>query len=116
MIDLNTLKIGIRGLCPKCKIGRIFNAGFDLSLRGECPHCGLNLSKNDSADGPAVFLMFILGGALVPLALWFEFALSPPLWAHAVVWGVFALGLTIGALKPLKGYIVALQYKHEEWE
>jgi uncharacterized protein (DUF983 family) len=117
MIDLHSLKIGLRGLCPKCEKSRIFNAGLDLSLKDKCPSCGLDLDQSDSADGPAVFLMFILGFLLVPMALWFEFAVHPPLWGHAVLWGAVAIGLTVGTLKPLKGYIIALQYKHrpEDW-
>lgn len=117
-MDLQILKIGLRGLCPRCRMGKIFKSGLNLSLKDKCESCCLDLNKNDSADGPAVFLMFILGFALVPLALWFEFAVHPPLWVHAVLWGIVAIGLTVGALKPLKGYIIALQYKHRpgDWE
>ena len=83
-----------------------------------CKSCGLDLRKNDSADGPAVFLIFILGFLLVPLALVLEFAFEIPLWVHAVVWTIVALGLTLGALKPLKAYVMALQYHHRprDWE
>ena len=83
-----------------------------------CPVCGLNLAKNDSADGPAVFLIFLLGFSLVPLALLFENIFAPPLWVHAVLWGFVALGATIGMLRPLKAYIIALQFKHRpgEWQ
>ncbi len=85
---------------------------FDLTLLPECKSCGLNLAKNDSADGPAVFLIFILGFLLVPAALLLENIAAPPLWVHAILWGAIALGLTVGSLKPLKAYIIALQYKH----
>jgi len=79
--------------------------------------CGLDLRKNDSADGPAVFLIFILGFALVPLALVFEYMVFPPLWAHAVLWTGVALFLTLVMLKPLKAYVIALQYKYrpKDW-
>lgn len=70
------------------------------------------LARNDSGDGPAVFLIFALGFLLVPLALFVETLFAPPLWVHAVLWTVVALGLTIGALRPLKSYVIALQFKH----
>ncbi len=89
-----------------------------MSLRDNCAVCGLDLTKNDSADGPAVFLIFILGFLLVPLALITDNLFSPPLWVHAILWGSVALGLTLGALRPLKAYIIALQFKHrpKDWE
>ena len=78
----------------------------------------MDYTKNDSADGPAVFMIFVLGFTLVPLALLFENIIAPPLWVHALLWSVVALGLTVGMLKPLKSYIIALQYKHRpgDWE
>jgi len=48
----------------------------------------LDLSKEDSGDGLAVFIIFILGATVVPLALWAEARLEPPLWLHAIVWSV----------------------------
>lgn len=110
--DFETLRLGLKGLCPRCRQHSIFKPGFSLDLVQSCPGCGLDLSRSDSADGPAVFLIFILGFSLVPLALWLDHVWTFPLWAHAVLWTVVALGLTIGALRPLKAYIIALQFKH----
>lgn len=118
LIDTELVKLGMACKCPKCKNGYIFKPGLTLDLKDSCDECGLDLSKNDSADGPAVFLMFILGFALVPLALIVEFKFSPALWVHAVLWGVIGLAITVGTLRPLKAYIIALQYKHRpgDWE
>lgn len=100
--------------CPKCETEKLYSSTFDLTIQGFCKNCGLNLGGNDSADGPAVFLIFILGFLLVPAALVFDSIFSPPLWVHALLWGVVALGLCIGALKPLKSYIIYLQYKYRK--
>ena len=51
---------------------------------------------------------------LLPLALIFENIFSPPLWGHVVVWTVVALFLTIGGLRPIKSYVIALQYQHSQ--
>lgn len=99
-------------------MGPLYKSRFSLELRDSCPSCGLDFSRNDSADGPAVFLIFILGAMLVPLAFAFENLLSPPLWVHAALWGSVALGITVGTLRPLKSYIIALQFKHRprDWD
>jgi uncharacterized protein (DUF983 family) len=116
--DREMLELGWHCLCPRCKQGALYKPGLTLSLRDRCAVCGLDLSRNDSADGPAVFLIFIFGFALVPLALVLEFTLHPPLWVHAVLWGAVLVALTVGCLRPIKAYIIALQFKHRpgDWE
>lgn len=116
--DKKPLLLGWTCKCPRCGKGDLYQPGFNLNLRERCAECGLDLSKNDSADGPAVFLIFILGFLLVPLALLTDVYMHPPLWLHGVIWGTAALGITLGTLKPLKAYIIALQFKHRpgDWE
>lgn len=98
--------------CPRCSEGRLFSNGlFNLTLLPVCSVCGLDLAKNDSADGPAVFLIFILGFLLVPLALFVDSIWEPPLWFHAVFWGGLAIGITIGTLKPIKSLVIAIQFR-----
>lgn len=99
--------------CPRCGKGDIYKPGFlNMTVVDKCAECGLELAKNDSADGPAVFLIFVMGFSLVPLAWIFEWAFAPPLWVHAVLWSAVALGITLGTLRPLKAFVIALQYKH----
>ncbi len=111
-MDLSLVRLALRCKCPRCKEGNLYKGRFDLSLNETCAVCGLKLADNDSADGPAVFLIFILGFLLVPLALLLDALVTPPLWVHGVLWTVVALVLTVGMLKPIKAYILALQFKH----
>jgi uncharacterized protein (DUF983 family) len=115
---LRDLGNAMRCRCPRCGTGALYQNKYALSLRDRCSECGLDFSKNDSADGPAVFLIFILGFALVPMALIVEMNFSPPVWVHAVVWIPLTLGITLGLLRPLKSYVIALQFKHRpgSWE
>ncbi|MEM6812156.1 MAG: DUF983 domain-containing protein [Pseudomonadota bacterium] len=115
---LKTLKQGTACKCPKCYKGDLYKSRFDLSLADRCLVCGLDYSKNDSADGPAVFLIFILGFTVVPLALWVDSAFSVPLWLHFILWTSLVLGSILGTLKPLKSYIIFLQYKYypKDWD
>lgn len=116
--DIELIKLGLACKCPKCRKGLLFKEGLTLALRDQCPECKLDLRKNDSADGPAVFLIFILGFTIVPLALIVDAFFDIPLWLHAVLWTTVILALTVGTLRPLKAYIIALQYKHRpgDWE
>lgn len=115
---LSPLATALSCHCPKCGKGSLYKGGLSLDLKEQCEICGLNFSKNDSADGPAVFLIFLLGFLLVPLALIFEVAFAPPLWVHVVIWSICALVITLGLLKPLKAFVIALQYKYRpgDWE
>lgn len=98
--------------CPRCGQGDLYQSGFSLTLRPACLSCGLDFSKSDAGDGPAVLLIFILGFLLVPAALLVESLFHPPLWVHGMVWGVVLLGMTIGAMRPIKAYVIALHFKH----
>lgn len=111
--DIALIRRSFRCRCPRCGQGALYEDGFwTARVRETCPSCGLRLGENDSGDGPAVFLIFLLGFSLVPLALVLEYWLFPPLWVHAVLWGGAAVGLALGMLRPLKSYIIALQFKH----
>jgi len=90
--QLSAFVIGLSCRCPLCGQGA-FSQGY-LTVRETCEVCGLDWSKEDSGDGPAVFIIFIFGVTVVPLALWAEVLLELPL------------------LRPFKATIVALQYRH----
>lgn len=96
--------------CPRCGRGKVFE-GF-LKVVDRCDRCGLALAKNDSGDGPAVFLIFVLGALIVGLALWTEATFAPPYWLHLVIWPAATIALTLLLLRPLKAYVIALQYRH----
>jgi uncharacterized protein (DUF983 family) len=102
---------GFAGRCPRCGEGRLFD-GF-LTVAPRCANCGLDFSFADSGDGPAVFIMMIVGFIVVGLALFVEFTFHPPLWLHALIWVPLVLGLSIGLLRPLKGLMIAQQYRHK---
>jgi uncharacterized protein (DUF983 family) len=97
--------------CPRCGRGRLFD-GF-LTVAERCTDCGLDLHQANSGDGPAVFLIFILGAVVVPLALWVETAFAPPLWLHAVVWSLVVLGGALGLLRSFKATLIALQFRYK---
>ena len=110
----SAIATGLSCKCPRCGQGRLF-AGF-LTVAERCTVCGLDLKKADSGDGPAVFIIFILGFLVVPLALWVESRFAPPMWLHMTIWPPVILGGALGLLRPMKGVMIALQYRHKASE
>jgi uncharacterized protein (DUF983 family) len=105
---------GMRGRCPRCGEGRLFS-GL-LGIQPRCQVCGLDFAFIDSGDGPAVFVIMIVGFIVVGLALFVEFTFAPPYWLHALLWIPLVLVLSIGLLRPMKGFLIAQQYRHRAEE
>lgn len=102
---------GLSCRCPRCGRGRLFD-GF-LTVAARCESCGLDLRAQDSGDGPAVFIILVLGFLVVGLAILVEAVYEPPYWLHVVLWPPVILGLSLGLLRPFKAVLIALQYRHK---
>lgn len=111
---VDPIKSGLAGRCPRCGEGRLFS-GF-LTVRPHCGICGLDNSFADSADGPAVFVILIIGFVVCGLALWMEVNYGPPLWVHFLLWVPLILVLGLPALRMLKGVLINLQYANKAAE
>lgn len=111
---LSPFKAGITCRCPRCGKGRVFS-GF-LDVAPVCNHCGLDLAKVDTGDGPAVFIIMLVGFLVVGLALWVEVKFEPPYWVHFVLWVPTILIACFGLLRPFKATLIALQYRHKAHE
>jgi uncharacterized protein (DUF983 family) len=109
---VSPLVAGLLCRCPRCGQGRLYS-GL-LTVAPACARCGLDLRAHDAGDGPAVFVVFILGALTVGLAILVEALFSPPLWVHAVLWTPLVIGGAILLLRPLKAGLIALQYRHRE--
>ena len=109
-----TLLSGIRGRCPRCGEGRLFSGFLDLGMA--CDRCGLDYGFADAGDGPAVFVMLFVGFLVVGGALVVEMLYRPPLWLHAVLWLPLATIAVLGLLRPLKGWLIAEQYRSKARE
>ncbi|MDD7911296.1 MULTISPECIES: DUF983 domain-containing protein [Pseudovibrio] len=110
----NPISTGLRCKCPRCGEGQLFRGM--LKLREACPVCGLSYASADSGDGPAVFVIMIIGFVVVGLVLLVELAYQPPIWVHMALWLPLTVGLALGLLRPLKGLLIVLQYKHNAAE
>lgn len=102
---------GLAGRCPRCGEGHLFSGVLTLVPR--CETCGLDLKFADSGDGPAVFVILIAGFVVLGAALWTELVFEPPIWVHLVIFLPLTLVVCLGMLRPLKGILVALQYRNK---
>ena len=105
---------GLTCKCPRCGKGALYQ-GF-LTLRPNCPGCGLDYGFIDAGDGPAVFIIMIAGFIVVGAALAVEVIYQPPFWVHAVLWLPLILATTLLPLRSMKALLIALQYHHKAAE
>ena len=114
MAMVSPFSAGLRCKCPQCGRGALFD-GL-LKVAPTCSTCGLDLTKQDSGDGPAVFVIFILGAIVVPLVFLLEFRIEPPIWVYLLIWPVVIVVGAVLMLRPLKALMIALQYKNKASE
>ncbi|WP_373085197.1 DUF983 domain-containing protein [Sneathiella sp.] len=108
---VSPLRTGLTCKCPTCGEGKLFKGYLDV--RENCPVCGQDFSEVNSGDGPAVFIILIVGFVVAGLAVWTELAFSPPYWLQLAIWLPTIFILSIGLLRPFKAFMVALQFKHK---
>ncbi|MFK3778071.1 DUF983 domain-containing protein [Agrobacterium sp. NPDC089420] len=111
---VDPIKVGLKGCCPRCGNGRLFD-GF-LTPKPACSACGLDYGFADAGDGPAVFVMLIVGFLVVGLALWVDQRFAPPVWVHVMLWLPFTVIVSLVLLRKLKGIMIALQYRNNASE
>lgn len=104
----------VRGICPRCGHAPLFR-GL-AAFQPKCRSCGLDFAAFNVGDGPAAFLIFIVGGIVVALAMWVELKFSPPFWVHILLWVPLAAVLTVGLLRVGKGLLLALEYQRSARE
>ncbi|MCA3712740.1 MAG: DUF983 domain-containing protein [Phenylobacterium sp.] len=114
MAGVNPLLAGLAGRCPNCGEGALFR-GF-LTVAERCDACGYDLSRADSGDGPAVFVILIGGFIVAFAALFTEIAYRPPVWVHLVVFLPLTVVVCMGLLRPMKGVLLAAQFANRAGE
>ena len=105
---------GLKGRCPRCGEGQLFSNVLTVAPR--CSKCRLDYAFADAGDGPAVFVILIIGFVVVGSALWLEVTVNPPLWVHSMLWIPLTLVLSLGALRLIKGVLITLQYANKAAE
>lgn len=111
---VDPVSAGLKGRCPRCGEGRLFS-GF-LAVGERCGNCRLDYSFADAGDGPAVFVILLIGFLVVGLALWLDVSYAPPIWLHLLLWIPLTVILSLTALRLIKGLLITLQYRNKAAE
>lgn len=101
---------GLKCRCPRCGEGPLFR-GF-LKTWPRCESCGLDLGFAEGSEGPAVFIIFIVGFIIVGAAALTEIALHPHPLVHLALWIPATIILSLVLLRPFKGVMIAFHYRH----
>jgi uncharacterized protein (DUF983 family) len=101
---------GLRLACPSCHQSGAVYPRYSFRLNPCCTKCGLDFAQTDFGDAAPVLLIFVLGALTLPLALWVEALLAPPLWLHALLWPLWLGGLTLCLLRAVHSIILALNF------
>lgn len=108
------LAAGLGMRCPQCGRGKVFQSYLKLAPR--CPACGADFAKADAGDGPAVFVVLIVGAIVTPLLFILQFAFQLPGWLSIGITFAATIGLCLALLPPFKSTLFALQWKHKASE
>ena len=103
----------LKGLCPRCGRRTLF-AGV-ARFAPACANCGLDFAAFNVGDGPAVFLILIIGAILTVAALVVDAAYQPHWWVH-LVWIPIGIAMTLAGLRVGKAALIFQEYKHRAKE
>ena len=102
-----------QGLCPRCGAKSLF-AGV-ARFAPTCRQCGLDFSAHDVGDGPAAFLILIVGTIVAVGAILVDLAYTPPFWVH-FIWLPVMIALTLAGLRFGKAALMFQIHHHRAGE
>ncbi len=105
--------IVLKGACPRCGAPGLFAGWVRFARR--CRACGLDFDSFNVGDGPAAFLILIVGAIVTIGALVLD-ATAEPRWYVHLVWIPVATALTIAGLRVGKAWLLAQEYRHRARE
>ena len=113
MREVSPLAGALAGRCPRCKSKTLF-AGW-VSFADKCRACDLDLSSFNVGDGPAAFLILVIGAILTVAALVVDGMFSPPWWVH-VIWIPIGVAMTVFGLRWAKALLLTQEFLHRARE
>ena len=113
MREVSPLAGALAGRCPRCKSKTLFSGW--VRFADSCRACRLDFSSFNVGDGPAAFLILVIGAILTVAALAVDGAYSPLWWVH-IVWLPVGLALTVFGLRWAKALLLTQEYVHRARE
>lgn len=106
---IQDLSRGLACKCPNCGQGKLFAKW--LKVVDHCDACNEEFHHHRADDFPAYVVILLLGHIMVPFALTLEDLFAPPMWVHFATTIPLTVILCLVLLQPVKGAIVALQWR-----
>ncbi|MEO7634507.1 MAG: DUF983 domain-containing protein [Sphingomicrobium sp.] len=113
MTEPAPLSAALAGQCPRCGAPGVFAGWVKFAQR--CRGCGLDYDSFNVGDGPAAFLILIVGAIVTVSALVLDARAEPPWWVH-LIWVPVTAALTIGGLRLGKAWLLGQEYRHRARE
>jgi uncharacterized protein (DUF983 family) len=108
------VRAALQGRCPKCETGPMFDGWVRFAPR--CRACGFEIAQYNVGDGPAAFLILIVGALVTALALIVQLKADPPFWVHIILWVPLTIVLVILCLRASKAALLILEYRNQARE
>jgi uncharacterized protein (DUF983 family) len=102
-----------QGLCPNCGARTLF-AGL-ARFASKCSACSLDFERYNVGDGPAAFLILIVGAIIAVGAILMDQMMGPPWWVH-IIWLPIGAALTLYGLRLGKAALLYQEHKHRARE
>lgn len=99
------------GECPACGARTLF-AGW-VRFASRCRACGHDFSSYNVGDGPAAFLILVIGALVCALALVLQVRISPPFWVHILLWVPITSALVLLSLRVSKAAMLIHEARAE---
>lgn len=108
------VRAAMRSRCPRCADGPLF-AGM-TAFAPHCPACGLDFRQFNVGDGPAAFLILVVGGIITALAVILQIKAEPPFWVHVLLWVPLTTIAVVACLRVSKAALLILEYRNQARE
>lgn len=99
------------GECPACGSRTLF-AGW-VRFAARCRVCGHDFTLYNVGDGPAAFLILIIGAIACALALVLQVKVSPPFWVHILLWVPVTTAPVLASLRVSKAAMLLHEARAE---
>ncbi len=113
MTQVTLAGASLNGLCPRCASKTLFDG--PIKLAPKCRACALDFDSFNVGDGPAAFLILIVGAIVAAAAIIVQLKYLPPWWVH-LVWIPVTIMLTVIGLRIGKAALVFQEYRHQARE
>lgn len=87
-----------------------------LSFTDSCAVCGADFRNEDAGDGPAIFVIFIVGIFIVPMAIAFDMIFKPPFLVTLLIWGSIIIVVSLWLLRLLRGLMFNVAWQRNARE